>query len=155
MAKTGRKANELLGVDDLLCFALYSANHAMNRVYKPLLDTLSLTYPQYLALTVLWQDDDLTVSQMGSRLFLESNTLTPLLKRLETLGYVSRRRDPDDERQVRVTLTKKGKALRKAASPISRCIFEATALDEKGILRLKKQVSALRDNLTQSAAAQT
>lgn len=153
MAKARKKTSEAPGVDDLLCFALYSANHAMNRVYKPLLDRFNLTYPQYLALTVLWQEDNQTVSRMGSKLFLESNTLTPLLKRLETLDYISRQRDPADERQVRVTLTKKGKALKKATSPISECIFEATALDEKAIAKLRKQVSALRENLAQSAAA--
>ena len=87
-------------VSDLLCFAIYSAGHAFNRVYKPLLDALGVTYPQYLVLVALWTKDDRTVSELGTQLYLESSTLTPLLKRLEAMGYVTRTRDPDDERQV-------------------------------------------------------
>lgn len=151
MTKAGDNSIDHLGIEDLLCFSLYSANHAMNRVYKPLLDKFGLTYPQYLALLVLWQEDNQTVGQMGERLFLESNTLTPLLKRLETNGYVSRKRDPEDERQVRISLTKSGKSLKKETGSISVCIFEAASMDETAITRLKNQISSLRDNLAQSA----
>jgi len=95
-------------LDDFLCFAIYSANLAVNRVYKPLLDQLGLTYPQYLVLVVLYEEDDQTVGRLGDKLFLDSSTLTPLLKRMESVGYVTRQRDPQDERQVRVRLTQQG-----------------------------------------------
>ena len=98
-------------LDDFLCFAVYSASHAFNRLYKPLLDELGLTYPQYLVMVTLWERDDRTVGEIGERLFLESNTLTPLLKRMEAAGLVSRSRDPADERQVRLRLTAEGKGL--------------------------------------------
>lgn len=95
--------NPLL-LDDFLCFAVYSVNHAFTRVYKPLLDKLDLTYPQYLVMDLLWERDDQTVGELGKKLFLESSTLTPLLKRLQSLGHVERSRDPADERQVRVSV---------------------------------------------------
>ena len=91
-----------LKLDEFLCFAVYSASHAFNRVYKPLLDKLGLTYPQYLAMVVLWEHGDQTVGSLGEKLFLESSTLTPMLKRLEVMGYIARVRDAIDERQVRV-----------------------------------------------------
>ncbi len=94
-----------------LCFAVYSANLAFNRAYKPLFEGLGLTYPQYVALVALNEEDGQTVSQLGQKLFLESSTLTPLLKRLEANGYVTRRRDSEDERQVRVSLTPRGKSV--------------------------------------------
>jgi MarR family transcriptional regulator, organic hydroperoxide resistance regulator len=109
-------------VGELLCFAVYSAGHAFNRVYKPLLDALDLTYPQYLVMVALWSRDDRTVGDLGETLFLQSSTLTPLLKRLEGLGYVTRERDPADERQVRVRLTRAGTALRAKARDIPACI---------------------------------
>lgn len=102
----------------MLCFAIYATGHAFNRAYKPLLEPLGLTYPQYLALLVLWDQDDLTVKEIGRRLFLDSGTLTPLLKRLEAAGLVRRARDPHDERQVRVRLTARGKELEDRAAPI-------------------------------------
>ena len=97
-----------LDLDDFLCFAVYSAGHAFNQLYRPLLSALDLTYPQYLVMVTLWQQDDVTVKEIGRRLFLESSTLTPLLKRLEALGHISRNRDAEDERQVRVRLTPAG-----------------------------------------------
>ena len=98
-------------LDDFLCFAIYSANLAVNRVYKPLLDQLGLTYPQYLVLVVLYEEDDQTVGRLGDKLFLDSSTLTPLLKRMESVGYVTRQRDPQDERQVRVRLTQQRRSI--------------------------------------------
>jgi DNA-binding MarR family transcriptional regulator len=98
-------------IDQMLCFAVYSAGHAFTRFYKPRLDALDLTYPQYLVLLVLWEKDDITVKGLGDRLFLDSGTITPLVKRLEARGLVVRRRDEDDERQVRITLTEAGRAL--------------------------------------------
>src|SRR5438874_8124185 len=102
--KPGPKSEDALRFSDFLCFAVYSASHAFNRVYKPLLDELGLTYPQYLVMVLLWEQDDQTVGSLGEKLFLESSTLTPLLKRLEALGQVKRNRDQVDERQVRVRL---------------------------------------------------
>src|SRR5580692_6462121 len=104
-----------LNLDEFLCFEVYSANHAFNRVYQPLLGKLRLTYPQYLVMVLLWERDGQTVGELGSRLSLASNTLTPLIKRLETLGHVKRSRDQADERQVRVRLTESGRTLRTKA----------------------------------------
>src|SRR5918997_892101 len=99
------------GLADFLCFSIYSANLAFGRAYKPLLDELGITYTQWIAIVALWEEDRLTVKGLGERLVLESNTLTPILKKLEELGYVRRRRDPDDERQVMVSLTEAGRGL--------------------------------------------
>jgi MarR family transcriptional regulator, organic hydroperoxide resistance regulator len=134
-------------VGELLCFAVYSAGHAFNRVYKPLLDGLGLTYPQYLVMVALWSRDDQTVGDLGETLFLESSTLTPLLKRLEGLGYVARERDPADERQVRVRLTRAGTALRAKARDIPPCILERTGLSVSELNRLQTKISKLRENL--------
>ena len=134
-------------VDDFLCFAIYSAGHAFNRVYKPLLEALDLTYPQYLVIVALWSKDDQTVGSLGEKLFLESSTLSPLLKRLEGMGYLTRGRDPFDERQLRVRLTKAGAALRAKARDIPACILEASGLSADGLRRLQADISAVRDNL--------
>jgi DNA-binding MarR family transcriptional regulator len=145
MAKTGTPSpEELMTLDNFLCFAIYSANHAFTRVYKPLLDALDLTYPQYLVMVALWEKDDQTVGSLGERLFLESSTLTPMLKRLEAMGYVSRVRDRADERQVRVCLTETGRALREKASAVPRGIIEATGMEAAEISRLKQEIAALR-----------
>jgi DNA-binding MarR family transcriptional regulator len=130
-----------------LCFAIYSAGHAFNRVYKPLLEALDLTYPQYLVIVALWAKDDQTVGNLGDKLFLESSTLTPLLKRLEGMGYITRNRDLADERQVRVSLTKAGAAIRAKARDIPGCILEATGLSADGLRRLQADISGVRDNL--------
>src|SRR5215469_205930 len=109
-----------LELGDFLCFAIYSANHAFNRVYQPLLRDLALTYPQFIAMVLLWARDGQTVGELGQRLFLQSNTLTPMFKRLETLGYIKRSRDSADERQVRINLTEAGRKLQLQASDIVR-----------------------------------
>ncbi|HWU17783.1 MAG TPA: MarR family transcriptional regulator, partial [Devosia sp.] len=109
----------------MLCFAVYAAGHAFNRFYKPRLDALGLTYPQYLVFLVLWEGDDLTVKALGERLLLDSGTITPLLKRLEARGLVVRRRDAEDERQVRVLLTDAGRALREQALSIPLAVGKA------------------------------
>jgi DNA-binding MarR family transcriptional regulator len=142
-------------LDDFLCFAVYAAGHAFNRVYKPLLDDLGLTYPQYLVMTALWEKDDQTVGDLGDQLSLEYSTLTPLLKRLEGLGMVSRRRDPADERQVRVRLTAQGAALQRRASSLPSCIQEASGLSEAELKRLKDDIARLRESLERYAASQT
>ena len=136
-----------LKLDDFLCFAVYSASHAFSRVYKPMLDQLKLTYPQYLVMVALWETDDQTVGALGDRLSLESNTLTPLLKRLEITGYVRRDRDPRDERQVRVSLTEAGRDLRAEAEKVPACILEASGLDAADLGRLRQQITALRGAL--------
>ncbi len=138
-------------VDDMLCFAIYSAGHAFNRIYKPLLDELNVTYPQYLVLVALWADDDQTVSSLGKTLFLESSTLTPLLKRLEAAGYVTRERDAGDERQVRVRLTAAGKKLANSARGISKCVVDASGTSLAALEKLQDELSVIRDNLLRSA----
>ena len=137
-------------VDQQLCFALYSANLAMNKVYLQLLSQLDITYPQYLVMLVLWQKDDLTVSEIGEQLFLDSATLTPLLKRLESAGLIMRQRTRQDERQVAVTLTEAGRALRSKAESIPEAVKCATACDDDALLALKVQLDGLRDNLNRS-----
>ncbi|MDT0176410.1 MarR family transcriptional regulator [Enterobacter sp. BRE11] len=137
-------------VNQQLCFALYSANLAMNKVYRQLLSQVDLTYPQYLVMLVLWAQDDLTVSEIGEQLFLDSATLTPLLKRLESAGLINRQRSRQDERQVVVTLTEQGRELQSQASAIPEAIQCATACDDKTLLALKNELDLLRDNLNRS-----
>jgi len=139
--------DEALNLSDFLCFAVYIAAHALKRVYKPLLDELGLTYPQYLVMVALWETDDQTVSGLGEKLFLESNTLTPLLKRLEVLGFIERSRDSSDERQVRLRLTRTGRALRAKALHIPPCIQEASGLKPEDFQRMKQEITALQKSL--------
>lgn len=153
MVETRPTINRALKINELLCFSLYSANHAMNRLYKPLLVKMGLTYPQYLAMSALWENDDQFVGALCEKLHLESNTLTPLLKRLELLGYVKRKRDLKDERKVKVSLTKSGRRLRHEAKEVSACILDATGMSEKKLLKLKKTIEVLRENLTDAADA--
>jgi MarR family transcriptional regulator, organic hydroperoxide resistance regulator len=141
------KTDDSLRLGEFLCFAVYSASHTFNRVYKPLLDELGLTYPQYLAMVVLWEQDGQTVGSLGDKLFLESSTLTPLLKRLEAMGHITRSRNPADERQVRVNLTPAGRALREKALNIPHCILNASGLGVEGVQRLRDEIAALRDAL--------
>jgi DNA-binding MarR family transcriptional regulator len=130
---------------DFLCFAIYSANLAYGRAYKPILDELGLTYTQYIAIVALWEEDDQTVGGLGEKLFLESNTLTPILKKLETMGYVRRRRAAADERQVVVSLTDAGRRLREKALPMN--LVAASGLPPDEFATVQKTVSTLRDNL--------
>lgn len=138
---------------DMLCFALYSAQQAMQAAYKPLLEPLGLTYPQYLAMSALWAEGEQTVGQLGATLGLETNTLTPLLKRLEAAGLVTRRRDPADERQVRVALSPQGEALRDAARTVQRCFLDATGLPLDEAVALRDRILALRTHLQQGVTA--
>ncbi|WP_296943202.1 MarR family winged helix-turn-helix transcriptional regulator [uncultured Massilia sp.] len=140
-------ANDALLLDNQLCFALHSASLAMTKVYKPHLDRLGLTYPQYLALLVLWERDGITVSEIGERLFLDSGTLTPLLKRLEAQGLVDRTRDPQDERRVVIRLTAQGRALRQQAAGIPGCILGASGCDVDEIVALAERIKLLRRQL--------
>ena len=136
---------------DFLCFAIYSANLAFGRAYKPILEQLGLTYPQYITIVALWEEDNQTVSSLGEKLFLESNTLTPLLKKLEAMGYVRRRRDPGDERQVVVSLTDSGRRLREKG--LSMTLVKASGLGAEEFSKMQKGVVALRDNLIRAAEA--
>lgn len=134
---------------DFLCFAIYSANLAYGRAYKPILEQLGLTYPQYVTIVALWEEDNQTVSGLGEKLFLESNTLTPLLKKLEAMGYVRRQRDPADERQVVVSLTDSGRHLRKRS--LTMTLVKASGLDPDEFRKLQRGVVTLRDNLIKAA----
>ena len=134
-------------LQDFLCFAVYAASHAFNGVYQPLLKDVGLTYPQFIAMVLLWEQDGQTVGKLGEKLFLQSNTLTPMLKRLETLGYIKRSRDPADERQVRIKLTEAGRKLQLKASDIVRGVRKATGLQEKQVKELVEKVDALRQAL--------
>ena len=137
----------MLQLDNQLCFALYSTSLAMTKVYKPLLDELGLTYPQYLAMLVLWERDGLMVSELGDKLYLDSGTLTPLLKRLETSGYISRIRAVEDERRVYITLTSSGRKLKTRAAKIPACILSASQCSVPELMALTTQVQALRRKL--------
>ena len=132
---------------DMLCFALYSASHAMTRLYRPLLAPLGLTYPQYLVLVSLWAQDGRSVRELGEELALESNTLTPLLKRMEESGLITRARSSEDERVVQVSLTEKGSSLRSEAEKVTACVFEASGLSLDELGRLRNEVRALRDRI--------
>lgn len=142
-------ASAPLRLDQQLCFSLYSAQLAMTKVYRKLLASLELTYPQYLVMLVLWEGDSLTVSQIGERLFLDSATLTPLLKRLEVAGLLTRQRAAEDERQVVISLTAEGRALRRKAGAIPEAIFCASGCELDELLQLKSQLDGLRKHLSQ------
>ena len=136
-----------LRLDNQLCFAVYAAAHAFTATYKPLLEPLGLTYPQYLVMLVLWQQDGVTVSAIGGRLGLDSGTLTPLLKRLEAGGLLTRLRDAADERQVRITLTAAGRALKQKAKGIPQRLLCASGLSLNEIGALRGRLEALAANL--------
>lgn len=134
-------------LNEFLCFTIYSAGHALNQFYRPILDALGLTYPQYLLMVALWAKDDQIVKDLGNTLFLESSTLTPLIKRLETAGWVSRTRDPKDERQVRVRLTPRGIELKTRALEVPKCIDEAVGWPLEKVIEVQAAVAELRDRL--------
>ena len=148
MPKILPSENAALLLNNQLCFALYSTSLAMTKLYKPLLAQLGLTYPQYVVMLVLWEGDGLMVSELGERLFLDSGTLTPLLKRLEASGLIVRSRDADDERRVRVRLTAAGKKLKVQAATIPDCILRASQCSLPEIISLTDQVKTLRERLT-------
>jgi DNA-binding MarR family transcriptional regulator len=147
MATPRISPEQALLLDNQLCFALYSASLAMTKLYKPLLDELGLTYPQYLAMLVLWERDGLMVSELGERLHLDSGTLTPLLKRLEGAGLIARIRAVEDERRVHVTLTSTGRKLKARAAHIPGCVLTATQCSIPELVALTRQVQTLRDRL--------
>lgn len=134
-------------LDEQLCFALYSTSLAMTKAYKPLLEKLGLTYPQYLAMLVLWENDDVTVKDIAVRLNLDSATVTPLLKRLEAQGYLERMRGVEDERLVYIRLTKTGAALKRAARDVPAEIFCATQQTPEFLIQLRDNLTQLRGTL--------
>ncbi|MBV6597871.1 MarR family transcriptional regulator, partial [Acinetobacter baumannii] len=133
-----------LKLENQLCFLIYSTNLALNQLYRKLLTPLGITYPQYLVMLVLWEKDEITVSEIGSKLFLESSTLTPILKKLEALQLLNRTRSKEDERQVIITLSEKGKKLKEQAVNIPTHILEASSCDTATLLGLKDQLTQLR-----------
>jgi DNA-binding MarR family transcriptional regulator len=147
MARKQSAADAPLRLDNQICFAVYSAAHAFNRVYKPLLDRLGLTYPQYLVMLVLWERDDVPVKDIGERLFLDSGTLTPLLKRLEAAHLVKRTRSSEDERQVLIALTPQGHALKEKARALPQSILAASDCSVSELVTMKDEIVALRDRL--------
>jgi DNA-binding MarR family transcriptional regulator len=149
MSKGAESDTTLLDLDMQVCFALYSAQLAMNKVYRKLLKTLGLTYPQYLVMMVLWEKDGQSVSEIGERLYLDSATLTPLLKRLETAELVQRARSRADERQVEIRLTGQGKKLRKSAE----AILCSTQCEPDQLLQLRNDLHSLRRRLASNDLA--
>lgn len=143
--------DDMLKLDNQLCFAVYSTSLAMTRLYKPLLEKLDLTYPQYLVMMALWERDGVMVSALGAQLSLDSGTLTPLLKRLEGAGLVGRLRDVADERRVRVTLTPAGRALKSNAIGLPACILAASQCSIEELSTLTRQLQQLRDRLKAAA----
>src|SRR6266576_4267630 len=142
-----KQAVDPLLLGNQICFAVYSTAHAFNRVYKPLLDRLGLTYPQYLVMLVLWERDDVPLKDIGEKLFLDSGTLTPLLKRLEASGLIKRTRSTEDERQVLIALTPQGQALREKARAVPQAILAASACSVAELSAMKNELVALRDRL--------
>jgi DNA-binding MarR family transcriptional regulator len=136
---------------DFMCFAIYSTNLAYSRVYKPVLDQLGLTYPQYITIIALWERDGQTVKGLGETLFLEPSTMTPMLKRLEGMGYVRRERDSVDERNVHITLTDEGRALRERGFGYGSVTRQAAGLGNEEFAALQKAIVHLRDNLAAAA----
>ena len=145
----------LLRLDNQFCFALYSASLAMTKSYKPILESLGLTYPQYLAMLILWEQDDVPVKDIGERLFLDSGTLTPLLKRLESVGLIERKRDPADERQVRITLTKSGQVLKRKAREVPLQVLCASGQTPDVLAELRTVLSTIRNDLIRHATAES
>lgn len=139
-------------LEQQLCFAVYSTMLGFNKVYRELLKDMGLTYPQYLVMLVLWERDGLTLTEIGERVFLESPTLTPLLKRLQSAGLIERERSAQDERQVIITLTRKGRELRSRSAYVMSCIAEATGCSVREINGLRDQLLALRSNMFAHAA---
>jgi DNA-binding MarR family transcriptional regulator len=141
--------SEPLPLDAQLCFSLYSTTIAINRLYKPMLDSLGVTYPQYLVLGTLWEADGQTIGVIADRLALEPSTITPLMKRLEAAGFVSRQRNPQNERQVQVFLTAKGRGLRQEASCLTDSLLENSKLTIPEMVALNDQIQRLRAALTE------
>ena len=151
MATKQTQPDAMLKLDQLVCFSLYSTSLAMNKVYRKLLKQLGLTYPQYLVMLVLWEQDEMRVSDIGSRLFLDSATLTPLLKRLEAMELITRTRAASDERQVIIALTAAGKSLKRKAAAVPEGVLCASQCSLKELGEIKARLDALREGLMKNA----
>ena len=132
--------NNILMLDNQLCFAIYACTRQMTKLYKPYLDEMGLTYTQYISLLVLWEEDEITVKALGSKLYLDSGTLTPLLKKLETMGFIKRTRDKTDERNLLISLTSEGKALKEKAYGIPVKVFSHTGLSLERAVSLREDL---------------
>lgn len=141
-----------LKLDSMLCFAVYAAGHAFTRFYKPRLDAIGLTYPQYLVFLVLWEEEGLTVKALGEKLFLDSGTITPLLKRLEARGLLRRQRDAEDQRQVRIHLTPDGRGLRDKALAVPLEVGKAAGADTSAGEAMRLGLHQLRERLDAAGA---
>lgn len=135
-------------LDNQLCYALYAAAHRMTKSYRPMLERLGVTYPQYLVLLVLWETDGVTVSEIGRRLRLDSGTLTPVLKRLEAAGFVLRNRRQSDEREVEIALTPGGRALRAEATAVREAVMCQLNMSEPEVQAMRADLNALIENLS-------
>jgi DNA-binding MarR family transcriptional regulator len=151
MSNHGQRRKDAARLGDFMCFAIYSTNLAYSRVYKPVLDALGLTYTQYVTIICLWEEDDQTVKGLSEKLFLEPSTMTPMLKRLEAMGYVRRERDKADERSVRVSLTEAGRQLREKAFDYREITAKAAGLAPDEFRTLQKAIVNLRTNLMNAA----
>lgn len=151
MSNTSTSRQDVARLGDFMCFAVYSTNLAYSRVYKPVLEKLGLTYPQYVTIICLWEEDNQTVKGLSEKLFLEPSTMTPMLKRLEAMGYVQRTRDSEDERSVRVSLTEAGRTLRESAFAFREVTARAAGLAPDEFRVLQKAIVNLRTNLMQAS----
>ncbi len=138
---------ELPEIEHLLCFSIYSTGLAFNQLYRPLLDEIGLTYPQFLVMIALWSQEGRTVKELGEALFLDSSTLTPLLKRLEAAGFIRRSRNPEDERQVLLSVTEKGNSLKEGAASVALAIREAVGISAGEAQALQDSLGAIRDKI--------
>ncbi len=147
MPRQPKERTEVAKLADFMCFSIYSANLAYSRVYKPVLEQLGVTYPQYITIIALWEEDPQTVKSLSEKLFLEPSTMTPMLKRLEAMGYVKRARDREDERSVHVSLTGAGRRLREKGLDFREATVKASGLSPEEFPSLQKAIARLRDNL--------
>lgn len=152
MDKKAESSNEAVRFGDFMCFAVYSTNLAYSRVYKPVLEQLGLTYPQYITIICLWEEDNQTVKGLSEKLFVEPSTMTPMLKRLEAMGFVRRERDSKDERSVRVALTDAGRSVREKAFAYREVTAKSAGLSPEEFRILQKAIVRLRSNLIDAAA---
>ncbi len=153
MKRPSESRSEAARLTDFMCFTIYSANLAYSRVYKPVLEQLGVTYPQYVTIIALWEEDNQTVKGLSEKLFLEPSTLTPMLQRLEAMGYLTRARDTEDERVVRVNLTDAGRRLRERGFDFRERLVNVSGLQPDDFRELQKAVARLRDNLLRAGKA--
>ncbi|MEM4987559.1 MarR family transcriptional regulator [Collimonas sp. H4R21] len=152
MSNKSNPSKDIARLGDFMCFAVYSTNLAYSRVYKPVLEKLGLTYPQYVTIICLWEEDNQTVKGLSEKLFLEPSTMTPMLKRLEAMGYVRRERDSEDERSVLVSLTETGRELREKAFAFREVTAKASGLAPEEFRVLQKAIVNLRTNLMNASS---